>query len=119
MNDKEQHTAPGRARRRRSKHGTYQRIARLYDFLDLPFDYGRYRPLRRQIFEGAGGHILDAGVAFDHNTDRYVSAAGLEVAESRLVHKETFKLIVIRPRRRTGPVTNSGAEQPYGSSSPQ
>ncbi len=27
----------------------YRHIARLYDILDLPFEYSRYRPLRPQI----------------------------------------------------------------------
>ena len=30
----------------------YQRIAPLYDILELPFEYGRYRRLRRLVFDG-------------------------------------------------------------------
>ncbi len=41
---------------------SYNRIARLYDVFDLPFEYGRYRPIRRHVFKGLAGHILDAGV---------------------------------------------------------
>ena len=40
----------------------YQRIAWAYDLLDLPFEYGRYRKIRPQIFRGLSGRILDAGV---------------------------------------------------------
>ena len=40
----------------------YQRIAWAYDFLDLPFEYMRYRKIRPQMFSGLSGRILDAGV---------------------------------------------------------
>ena len=36
----------------------YQRIAWAYDLLDLPFEYGRYRKIRPQIFRGLCGRIL-------------------------------------------------------------
>jgi ubiquinone/menaquinone biosynthesis C-methylase UbiE len=49
----------------------YQRIARLYDLLDLPFERGRYRPLRPHLFEGIGGRILDAGVGTGRNIPFY------------------------------------------------
>lgn len=55
----------------------YARIARLYDFLDLPFEYGRYRPLRRELFGGLSGRILDAGVGTGRNMPFY--PAGAEV----------------------------------------
>ena len=29
----------------------YQRIAWAYDLLDLPFEYGRYRKIRPQLFQ--------------------------------------------------------------------
>ena len=45
--------------------------ARLYDFLDLPFEYGRYRRLRRQMFEGLSGRLLDAGVGTGRNIAFY------------------------------------------------
>ena len=38
----------------------YQRIARLYDSLDLPFECGRYRRIRPLLFAGLSGRILDA-----------------------------------------------------------
>jgi len=71
----------------------YQRIARLYDLLDLPFEYRRYRPIRRHLFEGISGRILDAGVGTGRNFDFYpegaevtgidLSAAMLERARQR------------------------------------
>jgi ubiquinone/menaquinone biosynthesis C-methylase UbiE len=56
---------------------TYERIAPYYDLLDLPFEYGRYRTLRRQLFSGLGGLILDAGVGTGRNAAFY--PAGSEV----------------------------------------
>jgi hypothetical protein len=38
----------------------YQRIAWAYDLLDLPFEYGRYRKIRPQMFRDLSGRILDA-----------------------------------------------------------
>ena len=43
----------------------------LYDFLDLPFEYGRYRRLRRRMFEGLTGRLLDAGVGTGRNIPFY------------------------------------------------
>ncbi len=45
--------------------------ARLYDVLDLPFEYGRYRRLRRRMFEGLSGRLLDAGVGTGRNIEFY------------------------------------------------
>jgi hypothetical protein len=45
----------------------YQRIAAFYDLLDYPFEQGRYRHLRPQLFEGLSGRILDAGVGTGRN----------------------------------------------------
>ncbi len=49
----------------------YRHRARLYDFLDLPFEYGRYRRLRRRMFEGLSGRVLDAGVGTGRNIAFY------------------------------------------------
>ena len=38
---------------------TYERIAFLYDFLDAPYEIAWKRPLRRRVFEGLTGAILD------------------------------------------------------------
>ena len=53
------------------KRSSYARIARLYDFLDLPFEYGRYRALRGEMFRGLSGRILDAGVGTGRNMPFY------------------------------------------------
>jgi ubiquinone/menaquinone biosynthesis C-methylase UbiE len=49
----------------------YTRIARFYDLLDLPFEYLRYRPIRRILFRGVGGAVLDAGVGTGRNMPFY------------------------------------------------
>ncbi|MDP6951452.1 MAG: class I SAM-dependent methyltransferase [Alphaproteobacteria bacterium] len=49
----------------------YQRIACLYDLLDLPFEHGRYQRIRPRVFEGLGGRILDAGVGTGRNIPFY------------------------------------------------
>jgi ubiquinone/menaquinone biosynthesis C-methylase UbiE len=53
----------------------YQRIASVYDLLDLPFEYGRYRHIRPQLFEGLSGRILDAGVGTGRNIPFYPASA--------------------------------------------
>ncbi len=53
------------------KKKTYNHIARLYDVLDLPFEFARYRPLRRLLFEGLKGDLLDAGVGTGRNFPFY------------------------------------------------
>jgi ubiquinone/menaquinone biosynthesis C-methylase UbiE len=55
----------------------YQRIAWAYDLLDLPFEHGRYRKIRPQMFYGLSGRILDAGVGTGRNFPFY--PAGSEV----------------------------------------
>ena len=53
----------------------YQRIARLYDLLDLPFERRRYRALRPLLFQGMAGRLLDAGIGTGRNCEFYPSAA--------------------------------------------
>ena len=53
------------------KQKTYNRIARLYDILDLPFEHGRYKNLRRALFDGVSGTLLDAGVGTGRNFSHY------------------------------------------------
>jgi ubiquinone/menaquinone biosynthesis C-methylase UbiE len=55
----------------------YRRIAPVYDLLELPFEYTRYRPLRQMLFAGLSGRILDAGVGTGRNIPFY--PAGSEV----------------------------------------
>ena len=49
----------------------YRRIAPVYDLLELPFEYTRYRTLRRMLFAGLAGRILDAGVGTGRNIPFY------------------------------------------------
>ncbi len=49
----------------------YTAIPRFYDLLDLPFEYGRYRPLRRVLFADTTGEILDAGIGTGRNMAFY------------------------------------------------
>ncbi len=49
----------------------YTRVARFYDLLDLPFEYLRYRPIRRRLFRGVRGAVLDAGVGTGRNMAFY------------------------------------------------
>lgn len=54
-----------------NKRRTYARIARFYDFLDAPFEKGRYRAMRPVLFEGLSGRLLDAGVGTGRNIEYY------------------------------------------------
>lgn len=45
----------------------YQRITPLYDLLDWPFEYARYRHIRPFLFRGLFGRLLDAGVGTGRN----------------------------------------------------
>jgi ubiquinone/menaquinone biosynthesis C-methylase UbiE len=49
----------------------YERIAPLYDLLDLPFEYRRYRRIRPLLFDSLSGRILDAGVGTGRNAPFY------------------------------------------------
>ena len=83
------------------KRDVYDRIARLYDFLDLPFERSRYTPLRRVLFKGLRGTLLDAGVGTGRNFPYYpdgsnvtgidISPAMLERARQR---KHTLRTVV-------------------------
>jgi ubiquinone/menaquinone biosynthesis C-methylase UbiE len=53
----------------------YQRIARFYDFLDAPFERNRYQPLRRMLFQGLHGELLDAGIGTGRNCAYYPPGA--------------------------------------------
>jgi ubiquinone/menaquinone biosynthesis C-methylase UbiE len=72
---------------------TYERIASVYDLLDAPYEIMWKRALRRRVFEGLHGAVLDAGVGTGCNFVAYppgaktsgcdASAAMLEKARSR------------------------------------
>ncbi len=49
----------------------YQRIARVYDLLDLPFEHLRYRSIRPLLFRDLKGRLLDAGVGTGRNIAFY------------------------------------------------
>jgi len=69
------------------KKRSYARIARLYDLLDLPFEYARYRPIRKILFEGVSGAILDAGVGTGRNMPFYPRAGdvvGIDISAQML-----------------------------------
>jgi ubiquinone/menaquinone biosynthesis C-methylase UbiE len=70
-----------------SNFARYQRIAPLYDLLELPFEYGRYRNIRQQLFAGLSGLILDAGVGTGRNFPFYPSGArvvGIDLSPAML-----------------------------------
>jgi ubiquinone/menaquinone biosynthesis C-methylase UbiE len=49
----------------------YQRIAPLYDLLDLSFERRRYQALRPLMFQNLGGQLLDAGIGTGRNCAFY------------------------------------------------
>ncbi len=59
------------------KRQTYDRIARFYDFFDLPFEHFRYKPLRRALFQGLSGDLLDAGIGTGRNFPFYPDGANV------------------------------------------
>lgn len=69
----------------------YQRIARFYDLVDLPFEHGRYRALRPVLFQGLNGKILDAGVGTGRNLHFYPSGSevfGIDLSPAMLARAE-------------------------------
>ena len=70
---------------------TYDRIARLYDLLDLPFERGRYRPLRKKLFEDVKGRVLDAGCGTGRNFAYYplgCEVVGIDLSHAMLARAE-------------------------------
>src|SRR5205085_8119269 len=69
----------------------YQRIAWVYDLLDLPFEYGRYRKIRPLLFRGLSGRILDAGVGTGRNFPFYPPGSevvGIDLSPAMLARAE-------------------------------
>jgi ubiquinone/menaquinone biosynthesis C-methylase UbiE len=69
----------------------YQRIAPLYELLDFPFEHGRYRHIRPQLFEELSGRILDAGVGTGRNIAYYprdASVVGIDLSPAMLARAE-------------------------------
>jgi ubiquinone/menaquinone biosynthesis C-methylase UbiE len=74
-----------------SKKSAYQRIARFYDFLDAPFENGRYQAMRPVLFAGLNGSILDAGVGTGRNIAFYPEGAtvtGIDLSPAMLCRAE-------------------------------
>ena len=71
----------------------YQRIAPVYDVLELPFEYGRYRQIRRLLFQGLAGRLLDAGVGTGRNFPFYPPG-------STVVGIDTSPVMLARAERR-------------------
>lgn len=72
----------------------YTRIARLYDLLDLPFERGRYQPIRRMLFGGLSGAILDAGVGTGRNIPFYppeATVTGIDLSPQMLARARLRK----------------------------
>lgn len=77
---------------------TYTTIPLFYDLLDLPFEYLRYAPIRRRLWRGLEGRILDAGVGTGRNMPYYPAGAemhAIDISPAMLKRAE-------RRRRRTG-----------------
>jgi len=71
-----------------SKKKTYNRIAWLYDILDLAFEQGRYKPLRGAVMEGLSGALLDAGVGTGRNFPYYPASCkvtGIDLSPAMLI----------------------------------
>ena len=69
----------------------YQRIAPVYDLLDLPFEYRRYRRIRRLLFHGLSGRLLDAGVGTGRNFPFYPpgsTVVGIDISPAMLARAE-------------------------------
>jgi ubiquinone/menaquinone biosynthesis C-methylase UbiE len=79
----------------------YERIAPLYDLLDLPFERGRYRALRPLLFRDLGGRLLDAGVGTGRNCAYYPLGADVSGID-------TSPAMLARARRRCPAVAESG-----------
>lgn len=78
----------------------YQRIAWAYDFLDMPFEYGRYRKIRPQMFSGLSGRILDAGVGTGRNFPFYPPSSevvGIDLSPAMLGRAESRRHAAAAP----------------------
>jgi ubiquinone/menaquinone biosynthesis C-methylase UbiE len=65
----------------------YQRIAPLYDLLDLPFERRRYRALRPLMFQDLSGELLDAGIGTGRNCAYYpphATVSGIDTSPAML-----------------------------------
>jgi ubiquinone/menaquinone biosynthesis C-methylase UbiE len=79
----------------------YQRIAPLYDLLDLPFERRRYSSLRPLLFQNLGGRLLDAGIGTGRNCPYYPAGAEVSGIDSSLA-------MLARARRRCPTIAEAG-----------
>ena len=79
----------------------YERIAPLYDLLDLPFERRRYRALRPLLFQNLDGRLLDAGVGTGRNCAYYPSEAEVSAID-------TSPAMLARARRRCPTLAAAG-----------
>jgi ubiquinone/menaquinone biosynthesis C-methylase UbiE len=69
----------------------YERIAWVYDLLDFPFEYGRYRKIRPLLFRRLSGRILEAGVGTGRNFPFYPPGSevvGIDLSPAMLARAE-------------------------------
>jgi ubiquinone/menaquinone biosynthesis C-methylase UbiE len=73
----------------------YERIAPLYDLLDLPFEISRYRHIRPLLFEGLKGRVLDAGIGTGRNIQFYppeTQFVGIDISPAMLARAKRRRL---------------------------
>jgi ubiquinone/menaquinone biosynthesis C-methylase UbiE len=78
----------------------YQRIAWAYDLLDYPFEHGRYRKIRPEMFRGLSGRILDAGVGTGRNFPFYPASSevvGIDLSPAMLARAKRRKHTAAAP----------------------
>ncbi|MBI4370793.1 MAG: class I SAM-dependent methyltransferase [Elusimicrobia bacterium] len=71
----------GRLRETEPLRRLYARASRYYDLLDWPFEFFRYRALRRNLWKGLGGKILDLGAGTGRNAPYYPPDADVITAD--------------------------------------
>jgi ubiquinone/menaquinone biosynthesis C-methylase UbiE len=73
----------------------YERIAPLYNLLDLPFEYSRHRKIRPLLFRGLKGRLLDAGVGTGRNIPYYppeTQVVGIDISPAMLARAQHRRL---------------------------
>ncbi len=94
------------------KYSQYERIAKLYDILDWPFEHFRYQSVRRVMWEGVNGDVLDAGVGTGTNMPFYPDDArvtGLDLSTAMLERaRARRKDLGLTVRLLEGDVTDTG-----------
>lgn len=95
-----------------NKYSQYERIAKLYDVLDWPFERFRYRSVRRIMWQGVSNDVLDAGVGTGANMPYYPDDAritGLDFSPAMLERaKARRKKLGLTVRLLEGDVTDTG-----------